>query len=264
LIVRNEKYRVNFWRQLEQPFLIFESPTLAFEIIAAVFHQTDLTSLLKSMSKDLQDLKDDTLRLEGQLESNKAMVETQKGIYDSFLEDMQHYPLYETLLSEVKGLTALQDTMQDLSAKTAEISKVDNYLAPLQELLSRSNGIMQNIEPLVTDLQVLNELASDWDQSSLDAFKIRNGLSSTTDLLSSLAPTLTQLEAQIEETKSLMMFYNEANRLSQDTHTKQTVLDRCQEDLKAYLDELSGFDICPLCQQNLTGHDHAASSTPEI
>ena len=102
VIIMDTKERINFWRQMEYPFLLNKTPSQLFAFLAFSAEQDQLTSVFQSIKEDTKAIERNIVLDEGRIDSTKT--------------------LQVNLVEELSKLEELQETINDIISLDGTVS----------------------------------------------------------------------------------------------------------------------------------------------
>lgn len=254
--VNNDRHQINFWRQLDKPFLVDKTPYQLFdfivksdeqEIIRALSEQTELslkeinkhitstsaaidanTELINTLITELKDLERfrdiDVDRLE-------LMINLEKTIYDLLAELDNTRIESRALLDKILKST---DFINEATALLASVyTEIDN-LQKLEEYLSELDLTTSNITSVIENIDLLGRTTQDLEAKVAVAKQLEN----TTESLEQEYTTLNELFILIDKCNKDIISYT-------------SLIDQYTTRIEKLSDELKQFIVCPLCGNNL-------------
>ena len=270
--INKKKMELNFLRQMEHPFLIFESSAFIYDFLSSSSNQADFTGLIKTMKADLKDISDNKKHLEGRVDTLKDLYQTSKSTYEK-LESID--PLVQDILdfdANIQYLSLLENSINKLEYADKESikinSKLDRLLSShkvldnldtcleglskikeLEELISKVESIQNEIYRYEVTLKSLKALHSKLDLNTIE--DMMNSLSSLSSYKNSISESINNVNNIITLQESIENVNNKNLRLSellssildlnsQGTATKVelTTLDNFISDFESLIDKL--------------------------
>lgn len=125
--VKSIKERLMFWRQMESPFLVFQTPSQIFEYMSNLMENKQLVPVLSQMVKDSKALKTKMISLEGSLDAfqrtlkeanaKKIHLSKIKEAEVSFKEMRQLISIVEDLLSFKSGIREYKEALDEVEVQ---------------------------------------------------------------------------------------------------------------------------------------------------
>jgi DNA repair exonuclease SbcCD ATPase subunit len=168
IVVRDNKERLFIWRQMEEPFLVFSSPSYIFDFVSQLMQDKKLTPVLKQMVVDSKQIKTELVALEGQvaayqnsllqLKNKEAVLAQITAAEPDFLSLRKGKVKYERLVAIKQGYEAVVPQLEQVSGA---VTLLDNEV--ILPLLSFSNVPSQvgNYQKLMEALSVISKLDSE-------------------------------------------------------------------------------------------------------
>ncbi|HBY09587.1 MAG TPA: hypothetical protein DEH22_18040 [Chloroflexi bacterium] len=193
------------------------------------------------------------------MEEQRKLVDTLARQLDSAQKRMSELELRvesrqkerETHAQIIARQTQIQETYQILQESRAELARWDEIAAQFREQEKRRQRPLTSIEAekarLTQALENLQGQAASYklQEAQVAGFKLQ---------AENLQSSITDLEAQLAERKSLETELAEAQEALANAKAENPRLKAEMDDLKARIDQLSGTEgaVCPLCGQPLS------------
>ena len=202
---------------------------------------------------------DNIRKISTTLEEQRKLVDTLARQLDSAQKRMSELELRvesrqkerETHAQIIARQTQIQETYQILQESRAELARWDEIAAQFREQEKRRQRPLTSIEAekarLTQALENLQGQAASYklQEAQVAGFKLQ---------AENLQSSITDLEAQLAERKSLETELAEAQEALANAKAENPRLKAEMDDLKARIDQLSGTEgaVCPLCGQPLS------------
>ena len=254
--VNNDKFRLNFWKQLEFPFLVgkthyqlfdFISKSKDQELIANLEDETtthikntnvelsDLNSKIDARTQDIINIKKEIEQLEKFVTFSPEDMEKMLQINNSLSQNITTYK--KALETENQLLTQffdIKDKYKDLK-KTTTILEYE--LNDFNDLLSYKNTIAE-----------------------IEKFKnVLNDINKKMQISEELYKEVLEKKEEIEKVeKSVIALYHAFKRLDSlenEINDATQLVYSIEDKIKADKEELSTFNVCPFCGSSLENHE---------
>ena len=276
--------QLNFWDQMEKPFLLDRSETDLFRFIVDSGKDNNITIALKSLIQDRQQITKDISLLEGKI----AQIENTIEDYKDKLKDADEIL---DLCNRVISIGPEINRLNDIKIKVNDYKNTINKLNEAKEILDKDNLLLNNIDlpaqsintklktkNIIIDIinnyknksNILKELKDRLESIKfIEEINIDNSLSLYNEI-SSYRKNYIDIESRLKDLKSFTVpnisdnfikdfdlykklneYYNTFNSINYNiTNTKNILL----EDINLLNDtkkELDSIGICPTCGQPL-------------
>ena len=211
--------QINFLDQMEKPFLLDRSETELFRFIVDSGKDNNITSALKSITQDRQQITRDITLTEGKLQALEQDTEKKKlelANSKDKLDVCERVIAIGPKIQRVKEITKLKETFEQdneqllkstklLENTTSIINKVESPVTKINNIVKKSNLISQLIKDYrekSNSIKVLEEKIS-----SLSAFKDSN-LSKSFEkykLLSELISSVNEANNELKQANSIVV-----------------------------------------------------------
>ena len=211
--------QINFLDQMEKPFLLDRSETELFRFIVDSGKDNNITSALKSITQDRQQITRDITLTEGKLQALEQDTEKKKlelANSKDKLDVCERVIAIGPKIQRVKEITKLKETFEQdneqllkstklLENTTSIINKVESPVTKINNIVKKSNLISQLIKDYrekSNSIKVLEEKIS-----SLGAFKDSN-LSKSFEkykLLSELISSVNEANNELKQANSVVV-----------------------------------------------------------
>lgn len=256
--VARAKWHLQFWRQLEEPFLVFQSPATIFEFVSKVQEDRRVLPVLKEMDVDARVFRDDAIRLEGAIQALGDKIKVDK---EKFKINKEALTSLAPLVAELETNKAQLEQIKDMARSVVvidrqilELSSKETQMKALHDVLASLDTEGSHLESLLTLRNQINTIDStigavDQELSKLSA--VPGLLSDLQDVqldgeFFSVVSRLTTIDKQLEDA---------------DVLTGEIVLEKQDLDLE-YQDLRASLEECPACGAEMVNeHVHATDQS---
>jgi exonuclease SbcC len=260
--VNAERFRLNFWKQMEYPFLVGKTPYQLFDFISKSDEQDIIKNLQDIKKEELKSLSTDIGTKLTQIEGlTDDITATETKIKD--LEPFTSYDidLLESLNESVKSLTRLIGSYEELSLDLENskliLEEYDEKIVGVEDLVTKlGKGI--EIHKLIS--MALDELDKSKEQIRNDKIDDSNyglGIEVLEEKLKKLKPLVDKVSEISKEVSQLAVLIDEVEDTSMAIELHKDDLKIHNEEIKKTEVDLGSFDMCPLCGTSIKNHDHA-------
>ena len=275
---------INFLDQMEKPFLLDRSETELFRFIVDSGKDSNVTTALKSLTQDRQQLTRDITTTEGKLE----LVEQQLKQQTENLKDADSkLALYEQVISlgpkitrskELLGLknviASQSETLTGLKTNLNSVDGILNGVSPSVEKISNAVkkqdilGILStNINKATSGIAELKDNLSKYSNVSKDKLE---ELGSKYSLVSQLVGVISQqsnelkqlkerkypdispdIKSNLDKSSELGVLVSNINTLKQQLEAQKQYLISVENDLATAQKEINDLGVCPMCGKPL-------------
>ena len=269
---------------MEKPFLLDRSETELFRFIVDSGKDSNVTTALKSLTQDRQQLTRDITTTEGKLELVEQQLKQQT---DNLKDADKKLALYEQVIGlgpkitrskELLGLREVITTQTDsLSGLTTSLNSVNGILlgiSPSIEKITNSVKKQDILGILSTNITKANtgiaELKSHLDKySNIDKSKLED-LGSKYTSVSQLLGVITQqanelkqlkerkypeinpdIKSNLDKSSELKVIINNINTFKQQLEAQKQYLISVENDLATAQKEINDLGVCPMCGKPL-------------
>jgi len=260
--VNNERFRLNFWKQLDYPFLVGKTPYQLFDFISksdeqdkvkqfqddTVVDRKSVTNEVTTNTTKIDMITSDIVKLGEEQDQLQVFVDFDLEAYEELLEqynDLDH--VIETYENSEKFLKAGKEVLKDAED---QLTKLNDYMTKLElgiTLFDALSTCVSSISDVESELNRYSKIAKDCEtHEKLNQDKITK--------LEEIIETVAKLTLELEEYDNLIEAC-EGTIVSINGYKKS--LQTIENELKDIEAELDTFDVCPFCDSNLGNHDHA-------
>ena len=283
LSINGSNETINFWDQMEKPFLLDRSETELFRFIVDSGKDTNVTTALKSITQDRQQISKDIVITQGkiaQIEDNIKRQELELQNSDKKLDIYNKVIELGPKISRVKELTNLKNKALDdgkqLSEVFSEKSRIDKVIDLSSQILEQinlntrklnlsielSNKIrisqeqIKNINTLLDktkslDISDLNDLFSKYKLLSSLVSKTRDTQDLIVELSNKTYKDININKDNLDKYKSLSEIINRVNLKQSQIAMLENEKVIIDNELEKVNKELENIKICPTCGQLL-------------
>ena len=283
LSINGSNETINFWDQMEKPFLLDRSETDLFRFIVDSGKDTNVTTALKSITQDRQQISKDIVITQGkiaQIEDNIKRQELELQNSDKKLDIYNKVIELGPKISRVKELTNLKNKALDdgkqLSEVFSEKSRIDkvidlssqileqinlntrklNLSIELSNKISISQEQIKNINILLDktkslDISELNDLFSKYKLLSSLVSKTRDTQDLIVELSNKTYKDININKDNLDKYKSLSEIINRVNLKQSQIAMLENEKVIIDNELEKVNKELENIKICPTCGQLL-------------
>ena len=283
LSINGSNETINFWDQMEKPFLLDRSETELFRFIVDSGKDTNVTTALKSITQDRQQISKDIVITQGkiaQIEDNIKRQELELQNSDKKLDIYNRVIELGPKISRVKELTNLKNKALDdgkqLSEVFSEKSRIDkvidlssqileqinlntrklNLSIELSNKISISQEQIKNINTLLDktkslDISDLNDLFSKYKLLSSLVSKTRDTQDLIVELSNKTYKDININKDNLDKYKNLSEIINRVNLKQSQIAMLENEKVIIDSELEKVNKELENIKICPTCGQLL-------------
>ena len=278
LVLNGNKEQLNFWNQMEYPFLLDKSSTDLFRFIIDSGENDKVSLALKDMVKDRQQIEKNITQIQG----NILMLDEQiKDLTSKTSNSTQILSTCKSIIDlkpRVERLHQLEESLQKITLLQQKSTQLQNELITSNhnvEVVSASLKIILEIldkynklETLYNNINTLTLKQSNLTSSKLlniqqiDTLELNNNLTKYLEYynymikLTNISNTLNSLssynipQAELVNLDKFKTLYDSLNKVNQNMITIDNLNNQftsLQEDYKAIDDVMRSIEICPLC-----------------
>ena len=281
---RNEQ--LNFWYQMEKPFLLDRSETDLFRFIVDSGKDNRTTLALKDMVSDRQTKNAEIIQLEGRI----AQLEDDLKTYEEQLATSEYKISVCNKIIElgpkIKQLELMEKLCKDLETTGKELKETESKLEIYNRVLGNLNSKMGMLEELTAKTEVYKTILNNITLYKEDLNRHTNKLEKLNNYLkldygkniekvinmNILLSSLGSIRFQIENLDSKLMVFNKYSEVNKDNIDRvinmnlliskfevmknsynniETEIEANKKDLDLVKEALGQFKICPLCNRPL-------------
>lgn len=250
--VGNDRFRLNFWKQMEYPFLVGKTSYQLFDFISKSDEQEIISSLQSSSSDDL---KDNTK----EINTKSTQVDVKISDIAELEKDLEGLTKFKEFdLDELEELisvtTAIKNKVESYEENTSTIvdyiESVGNYNSKIGEL----SKVMKSIEAGKLLYDKLSSTISIYESNEEKSKFSEKILIESKSLIKSKKDKIKRLKDIIDETneteKAKLGLESLVEKLLKNLEQKKTTenyITILQGKVEETKKKLSEFDVCPLC-----------------
>lgn len=260
VIINNEKIRLNFWKQLDFPFLVGKTPYQLFDFISKSREQELITSYQNTTTTSYKDKTKEINATHTKIDTRTTdIVNAEKELKELEKFNSIDVAKIELMLKFQEKINTLVDKHNTNTAtyNSLLVSKIlaDNKIKVLDEAVKNLSELIDENNRLVTLLERYNKIKQ--VQTQLKETVKNSKATIYEDSLEKLKPI-------VELHSELTLSYNQLFTLTSKTKATQANLEALNKKLNNInivitdtTEELNKFTVCPTCGHELGGnHEH--------
>lgn len=258
--VNIERFRLNFWKQMDFPFLVGKPPYQLFDFISRSNEQeligelqSDSAESLKQLTKDadykiaqIDTKKGDIVKLNDDIKALKNFADFNIEKFDLLSE------IYDTLNNSINNLSSVNTAITNKNTELTEITSKLSKLSAITDTIDKSFTMYKQLRPMLTSLEDINKKVVEYKEN----------IKTLTQLEKSVSTKLLAIENIINKIATLSDIYDrylsllqELDKIQKSKELFKESLVTIQKNITAVTQELSKFTVCPLCGSSLGGQN---------
>jgi len=141
--IGDKKQRLIFWRQIEDPFLLFLTPSQVFDTISSILEERKLLPVLKTMSMDQKKIREESLFIEGKIESTGEQIVVTEG-------QLERLNVLDDIEPKVTALVEKREKLKSLLTLGEQLVGIDRALADIYHSHDLVLGQVSQLDPILT------------------------------------------------------------------------------------------------------------------
>lgn len=247
--VNNDRFQINFWKQMDKPFLVDRTAYQLFDFISKSKEQEVVTTL-----KDLQEseYKDNTKQLDiinaqinaktNEIRENDILIKKLEPIEDINLNELK--ALYNLIIKHNTIKNDLLSIDKQIDEAKYKVDQNNTIISDVESKIKGLNKSIKLIESIGSELEHINLQHNTLLRESDKLLLINNKISGIEHYLYGLEDKIDSFE----KTNEAFLEINKLNSSIGITENKLTEYGREISDIEK---ELSKFKVCPLCGNTL-------------
>lgn len=187
LVLNGNKVQLNFWNQMDKPFLLDKSAGELFKFIVDSGENDQLSNVLKSMVSDRQQINRDADTVQGSILSSEGMIKEQENLLeksektlplaDKIIDLKEDYDSYKNILESINQYKNNDKEIEKLRPKLLKDLNEFNRYNSLNYLSETSIKISTEIQNIlkklaeVDDSIYISKTLLDINEKNLNIFK---------------------------------------------------------------------------------------------
>lgn len=187
LVLNGNKVQLNFWNQMDKPFLLDKSAGELFKFIVDSGENDQLSNVLKSMVSDRQQINRDADTVQGSILSSEGMIKEQESLLeksektlplaDKIIDLKEDYDSYKNILESVNQYKNNDKEIEKLRPKLLKDLNEFNRYNSLNYLSETSIKISTEIQNIlkklaeVDDSIYISKTLLDINEKNINIFK---------------------------------------------------------------------------------------------
>lgn len=245
IVMADEKIKINFWNQMEYPFLLDKSPSQLYRFVSDSGEDEALSVALKNMVKDRQATSVQLTLLEGKLQAEKdRVVDLSKKVSDS-INDYEIYCQIINLEPEYMNVSNLKEIFEQAKQK-AKIGREKQQ--QLSQIPNINQEDLENLETMCRSLKELNEIKNVF---LLNLQKLNQSKQKLEEL-----EIIDVEDINIDTLISMKQILSQYKILNEKLDRDNSYLLQVGNKISELETELSTISVCPTCGQSIGGCNH--------
>lgn len=181
VVVNNDKFRLNFWKQLDFPFLVGKTHYQLFDFISKSKDQEIMANLLNETTEKNKDNKKELSEVNTQINTRtKDIADIEEQIKK--LEKYEDFDLerFEKLVQVVRQIKAAVQEYEELPEKIEEqersIAKLQEDVNKKQDIFSKTEHLFEEIANLEPTVQKIKSSLEEVDSIESKISKAKEGI----------------------------------------------------------------------------------------
>jgi DNA repair exonuclease SbcCD ATPase subunit len=260
--VGDERVRLNFWQQLDPPFLVNKTPYQLFDFIAKSKEQERINTLQEETAINFKKATDDAKLALHDIDSHSLLITAKED------EVAKLQKVNDIDVDLLEGLLELQDELVSnfdmYKDSESHIIHSRMLLASLSDDYNKLNTIADELAGLFAEYKLLYNAKTAYETASSKQSSTNDRLSNINESIDIYVTKLAQLDEIMSQLTSIEAAATTINNLidavniaKSKINASETYINNIGEQWKQLETELSQFDVCPLCGNSLVGgHSH--------
>lgn len=259
-LTSTDKEKLNFWVQMEYPFLIGKSGSQLFEFLSLSSENDNLTEVIKEMRSDLGGISKKISKKEGGIDSLKNIIRkeeeylsTKDGfnvIYDKTLDIESKVVNYKELAQSYSNILTKRGKIAELKESHTNVSESLSIISP------KFDEFENDLQDYGKVSQSLSEIDSKTKKIKEEKIRIKT-VRETINIIDIIELKL-RIDKYIKVEKEIERIKNSLSMigiLSKGIKTGRDKVLNISKRIEERENKLAEFDICPLCGNELCEHE---------
>lgn len=259
--INAERFRLNFWKQLDFPFLVGKTSYQLFDFISRSTEQELISELQSDSVESAKQLSKDSDYTSAQIDTKQLDINgltTELKSLEKFIKfDLAKYDALAEIYNILDAsITELAKVNAYIEANTSSLEIVNNKLTKLSIAIKEIDQYLAMYNSLQLTIETLNatSLSIDNAKETLDKHVLNE------QILSKKVSTAKNIISELDVVSTTYKIYKDIfdSLDAVDLHKKQ--LDEAivskNKAIVSINTQLAEFTVCPLCGSNLGGHIH--------
>lgn len=259
--VGNERFQINFWRQMEKPFLVDKTAYQLFDFISQSKEQEFVAGLQSSTVGEVKGISSEVTVL-------NATADTLTKQIITLNEEIKGLEVVESIDIDnlEKAITIANNLARDLNDhtnSTATYYEVKEKLLKSMKVNEEADIIFKEVSKELNDVnefkQAMNNLSTkeaELKEAKTKLSKIETTINQTEKVLKEVDKLIKEVNKYSDLREQLNNKFVSYKRVKIDFEADSIKIKELSESIKVAEKELGEFDVCPLCGNNLDGHKH--------
>jgi len=155
VVVNGDKFRLNFWKQLEFPFLVGKSHYQLFEFISKSKDQEVMANLLNETADNQKDTKREISELDVRIDTRTKDITSLESEIDELSKfsdfDIETFEKIVILIEQIKDALDLYEALPE------RISEQEDLISNIESEITSKSNILKNAKDTVEELSKSEE-----------------------------------------------------------------------------------------------------------
>lgn len=255
-----EKVRLNFWKQLEYPFLVGKNSYQLFDFISRSKEQETVTALEQSVESDKKLTAGRVSTLSTQIDSKKSAI----GSYTKELESLSIANDFEADMLEkrIAAYNAVSGLVEKHKLNSIAINNIKSQVLEKQILVDAISSKVSVLSENMANYKEIKELLDLYSIRKSRLNVVKQNIVESQAIVDAKSTIVLSLEAIIKKIKETVDIKDSISSMLKATKEnialishKKTLIDALNTKIKAATDKLDEFKFCPMCNQPLKNHE---------
>lgn len=287
LSINGNTEKINFWDQMEKPFLLDRNSSDLFRFIVDSGEDDNLNTTLRSMVTDKNKLNVDKNLKEGSVTTLKEQIDEQDKLLAGFEGKIE---LCEKIISfgpRTSSLLTIKTNIEEIEETEIKLKETENTITELKITEKQLQDSMNTLSYRISSKQQLNDILNkehnlsdiisqtstalagklnlkdiipQLDKNIMLVTKLADMVKKHAEISRILEDKVNRIEVKIDESKiskqnTLGLLLNRIDNVTTTSNSIKDELNKLHNDYADIIKEYNSVDICPYCNQRIIHND---------
>lgn len=254
--VNNDKFRLNFWKQLDFPFLVGKTHYQLFDFISKSRDQEIISSLEDMTITDIKNTNAELSDLNAKIDlKTKDIIDIAEDInalkkFSTF--DIDTFEALHTIIEKLESLIVAYKTVKEkVYIATKQFFKAKKKHEEFKKFFQIFKDDLDDFNKFVYTIELFKKEKNIKETLSL----LEKNIFNKKNKLKHISNITNEFEDEEKHFKKLSYCISSYSKLLNTQNDHEQFIINVKQKIKDYSAELATFDVCPFCGNSLEKHE---------